>query len=892
MDKVGEKILKAIGSRYDLEAIRDGLGWFAENYDEEGLEQIRQKCAMGLKRTNKDEYFESYKLAMLISAPHRFDQFMQYLEIDRRPNERFYLPRRQVLLPFVNNLQDLADGVIKELFLSQPPRTGKALADDTPILTRNGWKNHGDLEVGDEVIGMDGIFKKVLLVHPKCQLDVLMEFTNGEKIQCHENHEWMLLDHGKSNKTFTRETKYYEKRKLESGENGKRGHRYIFTLPKRGYVVGEEKALPLDPYTLGVWLGDGANKNPRIANAPCDSAIVERIVRNGNPVRWQTTHKETGVMYYDFDIRKELQSLGMCHSRKTTPKRIPEEYLTASIEQRLNLLAGLLDTDGTFRKTENRYTFTTAEESLRDSFIELIATFGWRTCVVTYPPIVSSSGVVGKHDTYCVGFNPDCEIPCELERKRNHEFSKHRAIALKSITRVTPKQGNCITVEGDGMYLAGRSMIPTHNTTTAIFFLAWVMGRDTEHPNLYCSYSDTITSAFYNGLMEVLTDDHTYNYRQIFPNAEIVKTDAKLETIDIERKKHYPTFTARSLYGTLNGACDAEKGIIVSDDLISGIEEAMSKDRLVNAWYKVDNNLLPRGKAGTRYLWIGTRWSVYDPAGIRQELLTNSSHFRNYKWRSMNIPALNDRDESNFDYKYNVGFNTAYYRQRRASFERNNDLVSWASQYQGVPYEREGAVFSADDLMYYNGTLPPSEPDMVFMAVDPAWGGGDFVAAPVCVKYGEEIYIVDVIYDSSDKSRTQPRIARIAEKYGVTRMYVEGTKTTSSFSDGISEIFRRDNYRCSIKTSLKNALGGSVSGKNKQERIFAASSDIRQHMIFLEEGKRSKEYQMFMQNVLSFKVTGKNKHDDAPDSLQMAITFAFPTDAPILSVRSRAGLGL
>ena len=107
--------------------------------------------------------------------------------------------------------------------------------------------------------------------------------------------------------------------------------------------------------------------------------------------------------------------------------------------------------------------------------------------------------------------------------------------------------------------------------TTAIFFLTWVMGRDTEHPNLYCSYSDTITTAFFNGVMEVLTDDRTYNYRQIFPNAEIVKTDAKLETIDLQRKKHYPTLTCRSLYGTLNGACDAEKGIIVSDDLISGI---------------------------------------------------------------------------------------------------------------------------------------------------------------------------------------------------------------------------------------------------------------------------------------------------------------------------------
>ena len=233
--------------------------------------------------------------------------------------------------------------------------------------------------------------------------------------------------------------------------------------------------------------------------------------------------------------------------------------------------------------------------------------------------------------------------------------------------------------------------------------------------------------------------------------------------------------------------------------------------------------------------------------------------------------ASDEHDESNFDYKYGVGFSTKYYRERRASFERNGDIVSWLCQYQGTPLEREGSVFSPEDLMYYNGTLPDREPDRVFMAVDPAWGGGDYCSAPVCYQFGSEIYMVDVVYDNSDKSKTIPKIARKVREHNVTAMYVEASKTTYAFAEELDKLLKSEGKRINMQTSMKNAMG-----KNKNDRILAASPDIREHFVFLESGKRSKEYEQFMQNVYSFKMVGKNKHDDAPDSLQMAITFAFP----------------
>ena len=551
-EDIGKKILKAIGEKCDIGAIRDALAWYKEDYDEPSLEFIRKRCVAGLKKYGKEDYFECYRLGLLISAPKRFDQFMQYLEIDRRPKDRFYLPRREILLPFVNALQDLADDRLDELFLSMPPRCGK--------------------------------------------------------------------------------------------------------------------------------------------------------------------------------------------------------------------------------------------------------------------------------------------------------------------------------------------------TSTAMMYVCWLMGRDTEKSNLYCSFSDTITTAFYNGVLEIMTDDHTYNYAQVFPDAPIVKTDAKQETIDLGRAKRYPSFTARSLYGTLNGAVDCN-GIQIADDLIGGIEEALNKDRLVSAWSKVDNNYLPRAKQGAKRLWIGTRWSIYDPTGVRMDILENSKHFKGYRWKSMNIPALSERDISNFNYKYGVGFDTRYYRQRRASFERNGDLASWEAQYMGMPIERDSTVFSPEELNYYNGKLPDGTPDKVFIAVDPAWGGGDYVAAPLCYQFGSEVYVQDVIYSNLDKSKTQPMLAKMAMDGGCTRMYIEGTKTTASYGEGVLEILKKNNYPINLKTSFKNAMGGASIGKNKQERIYQSAPDIKQHFVFLAEGKRSKAYQMFMQNVFSFKVVGKNKNDDAPDSLQMALTFAYPPDTSASAVLSRARLG-
>lgn len=405
-------------------------------------------------------------------------------------------------------------------------------------------------------------------------------------------------------------------------------------------------------------------------------------------------------------------------------------------------------------------------------------------------------------------------------------------------------------------------------TTLTMLFLIWIMGRDSERSNLYCSYSDIITSAFYNGIVEVLTDNITYKYKDIFPDAELKNTNSKDEYLDIGRRKRLHSLTCRSLYGTLNGAVDVA-GILIADDLISGIEEALNADRLKSAWDKVNNNLLTRAKEKTKIIFIGTRWSLADPIGVRREMLANDEKFKYLRKQFIDIPALDENEQSNFEYEYGVGFSTEKYQSVRASFERTNDLASWDAQYMQKPIERSGSLFEPDGMRYYNGELPDIVPDMIITATDPAYGGGDFVSMPVAFVYGTDVYIHDVVYSNEDKKITVPMCVEKIIKHGVTADQIEGTKSTSGYADEVQEELKRRGHRIRLTTKAASTQS------SKQDRIFKCAPDIRDNFIFRASGKRTKEYQAFMENVFAFKIAGKNKHDDAPDSLAMLSDMIF-----------------
>lgn len=816
---------------------------------------------MNISKLELDEQIKAHTMlkdAYTCYAPYNFEAYLIAMEWNRPVEKRFYQPRMKVLKPVINDLQDLGDGVIDVYCLSMPPRIGKLVADNTPVLTTEGWKKHGELKIGDYVFSPNGKAVRVTHVHPKNVADIKIEFSNGEVIKCHENHEWVLYDRC-VRKYRLIETKELLRRKIETGVPNKRGHRYIFQLPLRNPIKGVKNDLKVDPYVLGAWLGDGENQNPVLCYPKIDEIVMETFIEKGYIISSSHVHGGTGVRYaYFTKLREQLQEYGMCYSKRKADKYIPDDYLHADIYDRLELLAGLLDTDGTLSKKERRYRFSTTSERLKDTFIQLISTFGWRCSVTKHEPMISSSGIHGRLPVYDIGFNPTFHIPCRVERKQLFEFSKQNKISITSVERCEPEQGNCITVE-EGVYCVGHTMIPTHNSTIGLFFISWMAGKYPDEHIFAAGYASGLVGTFYNGVMDFI-DSSEYRFYDIFP--ELLgnfNKSAENRTIDLWKDDRYKTITFRSIDGQITGALEASS-LLYLDDMCSGIEEAMNIDRLDKLWSKVSVDLMqrrvrnPRSGRSAPILAIGTIWSIHDPICRLKERYKDDPRFRERV-----MPALSVELKSNFDYDYGVGFTTEMYLELKAGM----DEVSWECVYQQNPMERDGLLFPNSELKRFT-QVPNSPPDMVIAFCDVAFGGDDFLSFPIAAYWGDDGYVIDVVFRKKARYQiTEPMVAGKIVSNGVQNAEFESNNGGEFYAKDVDDMVKNGStHRCNITTSLAG------NKKSKLARIIQYQGDIK-NLYFRDPSsyKPDSEYGLFMTNLTTFVQTGSSLNDDAPDSL-------------------------
>lgn len=390
-------------------------------------------------------------------------------------------------------------------------------------------------------------------------------------------------------------------------------------------------------------------------------------------------------------------------------------------------------------------------------------------------------------------------------------------------------------------------------STLGIFYMTWVMGRNPDAASVMSGHSDKLTDGFYRELLSILSDKETYLWSDVFPDVKIVDTSAKNETIDLNQKKRFPTMTCRSIGGTLTGAVEiGTGGVLYCDDLIEDLEESLNPQRLQAKYDAYLNQLKDRKKLGALKLMVGTRWNVFDPLGRVQEQYAGNDR---YRFRA--IPALSEDNESNFNYKFGVGFNTSYYLDMKESI----DDATWNAKYQGNPYIREGLLFPEDELLTYNGVLPDGEPERLAVC-DVAWGGGDSLAMPFAYKFGDKVYIHDVIFNQGDKTVTYPVVIGRTQQHTLHHARFEANNGGSEYADHVDDELRKNGYRMNI-TSRK-----APNTQSKLARIIQFAPDIKK-FYFLDDKHRSKEYRAFMREVTTFVQTGKNPHDDACDSLAM-----------------------
>lgn len=452
---------------------------------------------------------------------------------------------------------------------------------------------------------------------------------------------------------------------------------------------------------------------------------------------------------------------------------------------------------------------------------------------------------MGDFDAYCI----------YLERYREPEkkFYLPRRKVLRGL--VADLQD---LFDGEIKFL-GISLPPRiGKSTLCIFFMTFVMGHRPEVANVMSGHSSALTEGFYQEIYTILTSPEDYAWGEVFSGIEIVNKSAKNYTIDLQKRKRFPSITCRSIGGTLTGAVEiGNGGVLYCDDLIEDLEESLNPERLENKYNAYLNQLKDRKKNDAVELMVGTRWNVFDPLGRIQMQYEN-----NPEYRFTVIPALDEEDESNFDYEYGMGFTTEYYHDMRESI----DDATWWAKYMGQPYVREGLLFPEAELKYYNGVLPEGEPDRKIFACDTAFGGGDSVACPFGYVYGDSCYIHDVIFNNGDKTVTIPAVVGKIKKHMPHMGRFEANNGGEAYAEKVDNELRNDGIKINI--SSKRA----PTTQSKLSRIIQFAPEIK-NLYFLDTNSRDKEYRAFMNEVTMFVQNGKNKHDDAPDSLAMLVDF-------------------
>lgn len=456
----------------------------------------------------------------------------------------------------------------------------------------------------------------------------------------------------------------------------------------------------------------------------------------------------------------------------------------------------------------------------------------------------------------------------EKNRKRRDRFYEPRRKTLKL---VTDKLQMLEDDELDELFVHMPARVGKSQELTLA--TSWKCARNTEASNLYVTYKEGLGGAFLEGVIEIWTDP-IYCFSDVFPKAIIVDTDAKNNKVDLQRKKKYKSLSGKGLTAGLNGEYDAY-GWLIIDDILEGIQDVLNPDILRRKQIIFDNNVMKRKKEKCKVIYNGTIWSLKDIYMDRRDFLENNPEAKDIRWDVLKIPALDPvTDESNFDYEYGVGYSTKYYRIERAKFEENDDMAGWYAQCQQEPIERDGAVFNSEHMKFYNGVLPAEEPYRICAACDVALGGEDNLAFAVAYMYEDgSVYIDDVIFDSSEKKITKPKVVNMIIEHDVGSAYFESNQGGEGYKDEVDALLKENGKKINLVSKY------APTDKRKKQRIWDKAGSIRD-WYFRDTGCRSKEYRNFMRNLYSFTIKGRNTHDDAPDCLASLAYFIEGTWEP------------
>lgn len=476
----------------------------------------------------------------------------------------------------------------------------------------------------------------------------------------------------------------------------------------------------------------------------------------------------------------------------------------------------------------------------------------------------------GDYEAFCIAM--------EWNRPINKQFYLPRARLLKKHGVI----GGIQDLIDDKLDLLVLNLPPRiGKTTVGLFLQALLAGMCPDESILAAGHTTGLIQSFYNELLNLMTDPE-YRFEEIFPTIEIANKSSEYYYIDLNKKRRFHTLNYVSIETGGTGKVQAER-LLYCDDLVKDVEQANNPDRLEKLYHNYTSTIKDRKiqrlcKDGVYRpcpeIHINTPWSLYDVTSRVVQNAKDSGEMD--RVRIISVPCYDENGESNFMYDYGKGFDAKYYKD----MELAEDPVIFSAKYLMQPIERDGIVFSKDNVSFYNN-LPGREPDRIVGYADVSHGGSDYFSLPIGYVYGYEVYIEDVLFinqfGGDDVSR--PQVRDIIMSNNVTRCGIEKNNGGDFYATLVEKDLKEKGYRCHITTH------NAPTNKSKRDRILACQNEIkgiasesntyRLYFKSQEKIKGNRQYQEAMNNLFKWNQNPsvQNKqHDDFPDSLAGLIT--------------------
>lgn len=437
----------------------------------------------------------------------------------------------------------------------------------------------------------------------------------------------------------------------------------------------------------------------------------------------------------------------------------------------------------------------------------------------------------------------------EKNREEQDRFYSPKMKQLKKHGLIQAMQD----LEDDKLDILSISMPPgTQKTTLEKFFCSWIIGRHPKDYSLFFSHSSDITRMFYDGVLDITTNDTEYTWSEIFPDVKLQSTNAKAETINFDKYKPFSNIQCTSV-GSKNAGKVRCNRYLYCDDLIGGIEEALNKNTLDKIWRIYGTDARQRKlNEQVKEIHIATRWSVHDVIGRLQQIYAG-----NKRARFIAVPDIDPvTGESNFDYKFN-GMSVEFFNDQALAM----DDISYRCLYKQEPIEREGLLYHEDDIRRFL-SLPIREPDAIIGICDVKNKGTDFMFLPCMYQYDDDYYLFDCICDdTTDYGVQYERLSNIIVDNNMQQCEFESNSGGDRVSFEVNKLVEKKGGRCNITDKPTET--------NKETRIIVNADWVKKHVLFRdkENYKPKDDYGIMMTWLLTYSVVGKNPHDDVPDGL-------------------------